>query len=159
MTEPDTQPGADVPGEDTSDRPRDHQRRWFLQGSFFALVLVAAGMAANVVIRYLMPTPSSLREAKELTIPIAQVARGSAISVKYQNQPVSVIHTDEGISAFNATCTHLGCLVKWLPDKGEFLCPCHAGRFAPTGEVLSGPPPEPLNKIDIEIQDDQIRFV
>ena len=158
MAESDTQTETGSHNEDNSDRPRDHQRRWFLQWSFFGLVLAAAGMAANVAIRYLMPTPSRLREAKELTIPVPQVARGSSMSVQYQNQPVIVINTEQGISAFNATCTHLGCLVKWLPEDGEFLCPCHAGRFSATGQVLSGPPPEPLHRIDIEIKDDQIHF-
>jgi cytochrome b6-f complex iron-sulfur subunit len=159
MAESNTQTDLDSHHEEAPDRPGDPQRRWFLQWSFFGLVLAAAGMAANVVIRYLMPTPAKLREAKELTIPVAQVAKGSAISVQYQNQPVIVLHTDQGITAFNATCTHLGCLVKWLPQKNEFLCPCHAGRFSPTGQVLGGPPPEPLHRIDIEIRDNQIHFV
>lgn len=159
MTEFNASSSADAQNGGLPERPRNLQRRLFLQWSFFGLVLAAAGTAANIVIRYLMPTPARLRESKALTIPVAQVAKGSSISVQYQNQPVIVINTEQGISAFNATCTHLGCLVKWLPDKNEFLCPCHAGRYSQTGKVLGGPPPEPLHRIDIEIQDDQIRFL
>ena len=36
-------------------------------------------------------------------------------------------------------------------------CPCHEGNFdAATGEVLSGPPPRPLGKIEVELRGDEI---
>ena len=56
----------------------------------------------------------------------------------------------------SATCTHLGCTVKWDPDVGEFRCPCHGGRFAPNGTVLGGPPPAPLAQVPAEERDGEI---
>lgn len=41
-------------------------------------------------------------------------------------------------------CTHLGCRVRWIPEKDGFYCPCHNGVFAKDGSVVSGPPPGPL---------------
>lgn len=55
-------------------------------------------------------------------------------------------------------CTHLGCGVRWDPDRNAFLCPCHNGVYAKDGSVISGPPPKPLPRLqhrlsgrDIEI--------
>lgn len=56
----------------------------------------------------------------------------------------------------SATCTHLGCTVKWNPDTAEFECPCHGGRFSEHGDVLSGPPPAPLKRVPAEIRDGEI---
>ena len=57
---------------------------------------------------------------------------------------------------FSATCTHLGCTVKWQSEAGEFQCPCHGGRFSFVGEVLAGPPPAPLKRVPAEIRDGEI---
>lgn len=157
----DTRPQSEdnvMPDAEHSPSPGTN-RRWFLQWSFFGLILATLGMAANVVIRYLMPAPSKLSKAEEVTVPVSQVPKGSGLMLKHQGHPVVAIHTEQGITAFNATCTHLGCLVKWVPEKKEFFCPCHAARFSETGEVLAGPAPEPLHRMPIEIVNDQIRFI
>src|SRR5262245_37002602 len=36
------------------------------------------------------------------------------------------------LSVFTTICPHLGCSVNWT-ERGEFLCPCHGGRFTITG--------------------------
>ena len=54
----------------------------------------------------------------------------------------------------SGTCSHLGCTVAWdesRGENGEFVCPCHGGRFGPTGKVLSGPPPSDLTRIPAEL--------
>jgi len=53
----------------------------------------------------------------------------------------------------SAVCTHLGCIVQWQKERGQFLCPCHAGLFGIDGRVLSGPPPKPLEAIPFTIAD------
>ncbi len=47
-------------------------------------------------------------------------------------------------------CSHLACTVNWDSEKQEFRCPCHAGRFAPDGSVISGPPPRGLTRLAAE---------
>jgi len=56
----------------------------------------------------------------------------------------------------SAVCTHLGCIVQWQEEEDLFLCPCHAGRFAADGTVISGPPPEALETLPVTLEGDQI---
>ncbi len=43
-------------------------------------------------------------------------------------------------------CTHLSCRVNWDEAASAYLCPCHDAKFGINGEVLSGPPPRPLDQ-------------
>jgi len=49
------------------------------------------------------------------------------------------------LMAVNPTCTHQGCIVEWQQDESIFLCPCHAAKYAPDGEVLAEPASSPLS--------------
>lgn len=67
----------------------------------------------------------------------------------------SVYVTDVGNgewNVFSRTCSHLGCLVRWNEQRGEFLCPCHGAVFDKNGTVLAGPPPRPLQKLDVKVE-------
>jgi Rieske Fe-S protein len=48
----------------------------------------------------------------------------------------------------NSRCTHLACTVNWSETAQAYLCPCHDAKFSPSGEVLDGPPPRPLDRYD-----------
>jgi Rieske Fe-S protein len=60
---------------------------------------------------------------------------------------------DRAVRAMSATCTHLGCQVRWTAADKKFRCPCHGGVFDASGEVLEGPPPRPLASIDARIDE------
>lgn len=62
---------------------------------------------------------------------------------------------ERDVVAFSQKCTHLGCVVFYEADEHRWHCPCHNGNFdVRTGTVISGPPPRPLGRIDVEIRDD-----
>lgn len=44
------------------------------------------------------------------------------------------------ITAFNASCPHLGCAVEFQAARDAFYCPCHDSEFAKTGEVRGQSP-------------------
>lgn len=60
------------------------------------------------------------------------------------------------VKAFSAICTHKGCTV--MADTAPLMCPCHGSTYDPqTGENISGPAPEPLPEISVEIVDGAIQ--
>lgn len=63
--------------------------------------------------------------------------------------------TEDGRSyhALSNICTHLGCRVRWIAERGQFFSPCHNGVFDKHGYVVSGPPPRPLDEFETKIED------
>ena len=70
--------------------------------------------------------------------------------------PVILEKADNEVHAFSAICTHLGCTVQWHPEDKRFICPCHQGIYDLKGNVVSGPPPRPLVKLQVTVRDDQV---
>jgi Rieske Fe-S protein len=57
------------------------------------------------------------------------------------NTPCWVRHIDsEKFQVFAINCAHLGCPVRWFPQSGLFMCPCHGGAYYSDGSRASGPP-------------------
>jgi menaquinol-cytochrome c reductase iron-sulfur subunit len=55
--------------------------------------------------------------------------------------------------AISNVCTHLGCRVRWIPEEDGYFCPCHNGVFSKDGSVVSGPPPRPLDRFEVKVED------
>ena len=55
------------------------------------------------------------------------------------------------VRGLSATCTHLGCQVRWDAGSKKFLCPCHGGEYDASGRVIAGPPPRPLDVVETRI--------
>ncbi len=67
--------------------------------------------------------------------------------------PCWVRHVDEDqFQVFAINCTHLGCPVRWFPQSGLFMCPCHGGAYYADGARASGPPPRGLFEYDWKIE-------
>lgn len=48
--------------------------------------------------------------------------------------------TGPQFQVFAVNCAHLGCPVRWFPQSGLFLCPCHGGVYYRDGSRAAGPP-------------------
>ena len=68
------------------------------------------------------------------------------------------ILTDDGreFAALSNICTHLGCRVRWIADNQQFFCPCHNAAFDKEGNILAGPPPRPLDRFEVKVEDGQL---
>jgi len=60
---------------------------------------------------------------------------------------------NKGVHALSATCTHLGCQVRWDETSTKFRCPCHGGVFDKDGNVVEGPPPRALDRVDVRLDE------
>jgi Rieske Fe-S protein len=92
----------------------------------------------------------------------AELQAGAAINFHYPGDETAILvrAKDGTYAAFGQKCTHLSCPVHYAKDHDRLECPCHEGGFdAKTGAVLYGPPPRPLDKIDIETHNGQIYAV
>jgi Rieske Fe-S protein len=63
-----------------------------------------------------------------------------------------LLRTANGIVAFSARCTHLGCKVRFRDNA--FRCPCHQGVFDLAGDPQEGPVSEPLVRFETRETDD-----
>ena len=74
-----------------------------------------------------------------------------------ERRTIFLVKTGEAdVAAFDARCTHLGCLVGWDADAQVFRCPCHGGVFDRTGAVMDGPPLEGLLEIATRVDGDRV---
>jgi cytochrome b6-f complex iron-sulfur subunit len=70
------------------------------------------------------------------------------------NEPIGrfwLIATPAGWLALDKACTHLDCLCTWDDQRREFVCPCHASRFAADGTYRGGPASRDLDRFVVEI--------
>ncbi len=149
------------PEPDPSARPEVSRRR-FLRWLLGFSVFTTLAMVAAPVFSFLVP-PKSSAAGSGGKIPAGKTTDlppGQGKVVPMGSKPAIVVNTDQGILAYSAICTHLGCIVAFDDLSNTIACPCHDGRFSPaTGAVVSGPPPAPLPSIEVSIEGDDIFLV
>jgi Rieske Fe-S protein len=62
------------------------------------------------------------------------------------------------LQVFAINCAHLGCPVRWFPQSGLFMCPCHGGAYYADGSRASGPPPRGLFQYEYQIEKDELKI-
>jgi len=130
-------------------------RRDFLKLTNRFLTVTGLAVILSPIIAFFYP--SNLEEVPSEPVMVGSVDElppGESKTVRFGRYPAIVINTSDGIRAYSAVCTHFACIVKWDLERYEIVCPCHDGFFNPyNGEVISGPPPTPLESINIEVVD------
>jgi menaquinol-cytochrome c reductase iron-sulfur subunit len=61
--------------------------------------------------------------------------------------------TPSEVTAFTATCPHLGCAVEFDAATKQFECPCHKSGFAVDGKQLFGPSRRGLDPLPVKLED------
>jgi cytochrome b6-f complex iron-sulfur subunit len=110
------------------------------------------------IIRFIIPAKQTQTDIRSTTAAkVGELAPNTHKIFKFGTSPGILIHTGEGeLIAFSAICSHLTCSVLFESDTQTLLCPCHNGKFDLSGNVISGPPPAPLESFDVEISGEDI---
>lgn len=125
----------------------------FLGLTSAALFVGAAGFAAKAAIdarSTVTFTPAKIEGAEAL-------APGTSLNFRYPTEKDSAIlvrSLDGSYYGFGQKCTHLSCPVYFDRAHQRLECPCHEGAFdARTGDVLYGPPPRSLDRLELELRE------
>ena len=113
----------------------------------------AAGVAIGLFRRHGSGTATEAKVADRLE-------PGQAVAFRYpgeDDRALAIRLPDGQLVGWSAVCTHLACAVLWRSEDGHLECPCHDGVFDPaTGEVVAGPPPRPLPRVELREDDNGI---
>jgi Rieske Fe-S protein len=130
----------------------------------------AAGVVLAVpIVRYLlsplMSQPGSPSESWLSLGSLDQFPAGETRLATYRNPivfpndgetaniPCWVRRVDnEKFQVFAVNCAHLGCPVRWFPQSGLFMCPCHGGAYYEDGSRASGPPERGLFEYPYKVE-------
>ncbi len=150
---------------------KDLSRRSFMQTAIWGIGgLIGIGFGVPAVAYVVGPAlksqqaqtwmhlgPTSKVELSTPTLFTLTIQTQTGWIVNAQEISVYVLSTDgRTFIAMSNICTHLGCHIRWISEKNQFYCPCHNGVFDASGTVVSGPPPRPLNRYDVKVENDQL---
>ncbi len=143
---------------DTLDDTKVDWGRRFLN---FILGCGVLGLMGNIIypiLRFVIPPATS--EATVLNVVAAksdELAPNEGKIFRFGNRPGLLVRLKTGeYRAFDAVCAHLQCTVQYREDLSQIWCACHNGLFNYSGEVISGPPPGPLEVYQVGIRGDDI---
>lgn len=157
--------------ETSENSDEDVNRRTFLSIVTVAIgALISAGLGIPAV-AYIVG-PALQRVEEEEWIPIGSTSKvelgtPTLFKAKVERQTGWITNEDElsiylltedgrDYVAMSNICTHLGCRVRWIDDQGQFFCPCHNAIFSKDGSVVEGPPPRPLDRFEVKVEEDTI---
>lgn len=110
------------------------------------------------IIDYIVPPRLKERLLQNLDVgPLSNLPLNSAKIVKFNKQAIALVRTADGqVRSFSAVCTHLGCIVQYVPERHLFHCNCHGSEFDLTGKNIAGPAPRPLQPFRTDIKGSDI---
>ncbi len=128
----------------------EYSRRAFLSALGLGAVAVAGLGTAITAVRYMWPEVLFEQETRYSVGAPGDIPEGMLVAMP--EQKVYVFHGAEGFFAMTAVCTHLGCLTRYEKEEGRVFCPCHGSRFSTQGEVVGGPAPRPLPRLQLTLE-------
>jgi Rieske Fe-S protein len=147
------------------------------RGLFMKIGILLNGIVGAIlvvpIVRYLLsPVAHERKGAYDSWVPLGGLERfpsGQTRLATYRNPVVNptdgetadiacwVRNVDgESFQVFAINCAHLGCPVRWFPQSGLFMCPCHGGVYYQDGSRASGPPERGLFQYDYKIDDGKL---
>jgi len=153
--------------------PKKVSRRSMLMALGIGINAVAAALFAVPIIGYVFAPARRKQMSADLAWvslgELAQFPEGETRLATYRNPLVRPWDGDTGnipcwvrrispekFQVFAINCTHLGCPVRWFPQSGLFMCPCHGGVYYADGARASGPPPLGLFQYDYKLENGRL---
>lgn len=138
--------------------PGRFDRRRFLDSLLGGGFVSTIAAMAYPVWRFLIPPASGEPVTQSVVAAQAsQMKANSGVLFKFGSRPGLLIRTQDGdLQAFNAVCTHLDCTVQYKADTSQIWCACHNGLYDLSGNVVSGPPPRPLERLVVNQRGDDV---
>ena len=134
------------------------QRRSFLSKALVVIGTLFAGLVLYPMLQFLkQPLARGGTVNRVAAAKISEMTNDSAKIFRFGSAPAMLVRTPEGeLKAFTAVCTHLDCTVQYVKGKRHILCACHNGKYDLNGQVLSGPPPRPLEEFKVFVEGEDI---
>jgi Rieske Fe-S protein len=126
---------------------------WFLGTSVGAMCASVLYPVARYISPPDVPEPTTSRVVAGTT---SELKPNEGKIFRFGAQPGLLVRTEEGYRAYTATCTHLNCTVQYRGDLKQIWCACHNGMYDLSGQVVSGPPPKPLQEFQVNVAGDEI---
>jgi cytochrome b6-f complex iron-sulfur subunit len=129
-------------------------RRTILDALLATGVASTAAAAFYPLFRFLVPPAGGeATTASVVAARLADMKMNSGVVFPFGNRPALLVRTAEGeLKAFSAVCTHLECTVQYKGDSSQIWCACHNGFYDLGGNVVSGPPPRPLETFAVAVR-------
>ena len=135
------------------------QGTYAIIGATMAFVVGGAVVAPSFGKRETMWLHAGDTDALEDGTPLPitlRVARPDGPSEVVDRKVVYLVKTGNEVRALDSTCTHLGCRTRFNPESKQIECPCHGGVYDVSGNVISGPPPQPLRAMTTRIESGKV---
>jgi nitrite reductase/ring-hydroxylating ferredoxin subunit len=133
-------------------------RRLFLCRLFAGWLAGLAGILAYPVARFLAPVEAP--EPLFVLLPASDYLSIPPNSTKTfpwgHKMGILMKASDLSFRAFKGVCTHLDCNVSYKPEERRFFCPCHDGWYDEEGRNIAGPPPRPLERLEVQVHEDKL---
>lgn len=134
------------------------------RGRRWVNALLAGGIITSIVsflypvIRFVFPADVAESTSRSvIAAKVGELKRNTAKIFKFGTKPALLLHTaNDEWKAFFATCSHLNCTVQYRDDLHQIWCACHNGSYDLQGRNVSGPPPRPLEPLQVSLQGEDV---
>lgn len=146
--------------EEDQTQEETSRRGFFGRLAMWIGLAAAYGTGIVYALQFLLPRSRKPNYRQLLVTSLDELPPGgSTVFEDLAGREIVLVNTGQGLKALSTDCTHLGCKVYWQPTKDQFYCPCHEGYFDANGNVISGPPPRPLDSYEVNVDSNDNIFV
>jgi Rieske Fe-S protein len=133
-------------------------RRTFVDYVLGGGVLASLASFLYPVLKFVIPPPvSEAIENNVVAAKVGELAPNTGKVFKFGRKPALLVNTPAGeLRAYDGICTHLNCTVQYRPDFGQIWCACHNGFYDISGKNIAGPPPRPLERLNVQVRGDDV---